>query len=201
MRKQLARPLTSPWCFRRWNTRCQSVSKTRTLHLQSAHRYVLATLLHRRCYLLAYSHAVCQNVSFTIVPSLLSKLRRAGGGGSVLLYVRRTQLFSDSIVDPVYWVPPNLVTNNYFEKLPPVPIDPDTGTFTVNLGTSTTRPTAIEAVLKTERSVPVTTGVNEIITLSTIQMHRGVSQPTATPVKSFNQLLNHVITRVAVSAR
>lgn len=97
---------------------------------------------------LANSHAGCQNVSFAIVPSLLSKLRRAGGGGSVLLYARRTQLFSDSIVDPVYWVPPNLVTNHYFEKLPLVPIDPVTGTFTVNLGTSTMHPTSIEAGIK-----------------------------------------------------
>ena len=141
---QQTRPLTSQWCFRRWNTQCRSALKTRTLHSLSAHRCALgcATFI-ADAIMWAYSHTVWQNVSFTLVPTLLSKLRRAGGGGSVLLYARRTQLFSDSIVDPVYWVPPSLATNKYFEKQPPVPIDPVTGTFTVNLGTSTTHTTII----------------------------------------------------------
>ena len=73
-------------------------------------------------------------MTFAIAPSLLSKLRRAGGGGSVLLYARRTQLFPDSIIDPVYWVPPELDTNRYFESRDPLPVDPTAGTFTVNLG-------------------------------------------------------------------
>ncbi len=101
----------------------------------------------------------------------------------MLLYARRTQLFSDSIVDPVYWVPPNRVTNKYFEKQPPVPIDPATGTFTVNLGTSTLH-NAVQASREAEKIVPATTGVNEIVTLSTIQMHRGVSRTTQQPSAS-----------------
>ena len=65
----------------------------------------------------------------------MSKLRRAGGGGSVLFYARRTKLFRESIIDPVYWVPPELDTNRYFEQQPPVPVDPSSGKFTVSLGT------------------------------------------------------------------
>ena len=94
-----------------------------------------------------------ENVTFAIEVGLLSKLRRAGGGGAVMLHVRRTQLFADSTVDPNYWVPPELSTNRYFESQPPIAVSP-TGEFTLSLG------------------------VNEILTLTTLDnMHRGDDSP------------------------
>lgn len=98
-------------------------------------------------------NVAAQNVSFTVEPGLLERLRRAGGGGAVMLHARRTQLFAESVVDPIYWVPPELSTNRYFESLPPIAISP-TGQFTVQLQ------------------------VNEILTLTTLNnMHRGDDSP------------------------
>ena len=70
-----------------------------------------------------------------------------------MLYPRRTRLFADSVVDPVFFVPQEKRTNRYFEAEPPI------------------------AVSATAGEVAVTLGANEILTLSTLRTHRGDDSP------------------------
>ena len=93
-----------------------------------------------------------QVVSFKVAPDLLAKLPRSHGNGqdngSVSLFVRRTQLFQNNTDNPYWSVGQSQRTNRYFEALPAVAIS-ETGEFSFALG------------------------VDEVVTLSTVQMSRG----------------------------
>eukprot|EP01050_Picozoa_sp_SAG11_P003574 SAG11_NODE_205_length_12427_cov_8.010140_7_plen_910_part_00 len=96
---------------------------------------------------------VSQNVTYTIAPALLAKLRKPQAGGPVILQVRRTELFADAVIDPNYYVIPALRKNVYFEEQPSITV-PASGSFQIALG------------------------VNEIVTLTTVtDMSRGDGSP------------------------
>jgi hypothetical protein len=79
-----------------------------------------------------------QNASFRLAPQLLSRLQQSQTRTSTLatatpqlplqLFARRTRLYQDDLVDPVYDVPLAERPNRYFEQVPGVVVGADGST-------------------------------------------------------------------------